>query len=107
MADVPRTKDGKWVKGHSPNPGGRPKGYREVVEICRAETVASVRTLIAIRDNEEAAEATRVLAANSILDRGWGKPTQPIDMDPENREVGDMSREDLLAIVASGRDKTV
>lgn len=32
----------------------------------------------------DANDAARVSAANSLLDRGWGKPTQPLSGDEEN-----------------------
>ena len=110
MADG-RDKSGRWLGGRSPNPGGRPKGYREVVELCRAETVANVRTLIEIRDNPESADATRALCANSLLDRGWGKAVQPIDLDPDNHPVTEKTDAELLEIIAAAeaarKDKTV
>ncbi len=34
-------------------------------------------------DQPDAPHAARVAAANSLLDRGWGKPTQPIAGDDE------------------------
>jgi len=37
-----------------------------------------VKTLAGIMNEPEAPAAARVAAANALLDRGWGKATQPI-----------------------------
>jgi hypothetical protein len=68
-----------WVKGVSANPGGRPKERPEVRMLARKRTEEAVETLAAICSDPEAPHAARVAAAVALLDRGWGKPTQPID----------------------------
>jgi len=45
----------------------------------KLEMMASLETLIEIRDNTEEKGATRVTAANSLLDRYLGKPTQKVE----------------------------
>lgn len=47
-------------------------------EFLRGEVLNSLTTLVEIRDNPEAKEASRVAAANAVLDRALGKPTQHI-----------------------------
>jgi hypothetical protein len=44
----------------------------------KLEQMASLETLIEIRDNKEEKGATRAVCANSILDRYLGKPTQVV-----------------------------
>lgn len=71
---------GKFVKGQSGNPGGKPKGYGGLVAAARAHTEEAVRTLVeSLRDPK-----LRVQAAVALLDRGWGRPPQTIQGDPEN-----------------------
>jgi len=43
--DVPRGEAGKWLPGHSANPGGKPKKLREIEAMLDAEhrTVANMR----------------------------------------------------------------
>lgn len=47
-------------------------------EFLRGETLNSLHVLVEIRDDSKAKEASRVAAANAILDRALGKPTQHI-----------------------------
>ncbi len=73
-----------FKKGQSGNPGGRPKAIAEVRALAREQTDKAVKTLISIMDNSKAADAARAAAANSLLDRGWGRPAQVVSGDPEN-----------------------
>ena len=77
----------KFQKGQSGNPGGRPKELLEVIRLARQETEASLRTLAQIRDSEEAPAPARVQASTALLDRGWGKPAQPVDGDGQGGPV--------------------
>lgn len=65
-----------WEKGQSGNPGGRPKALREVEEAARQHTVNAIATLAAVCGDEKQPGAARVSAANALLDRAWGKPTE-------------------------------
>ena len=67
-------------KGQSGNPGGRPKALRQVEELARKQTVDALKTLETIHKNPRAPAAARVAAANALLDRGWGKPRQALEM---------------------------
>src|SRR6476646_8654069 len=67
-----------FKRGQSGNPGGRPKVVAEVKELARTHTAAAIETLVSIMSNPKAAPAARVSAANSLLDRGYGKPPQHI-----------------------------
>lgn len=67
----------KFQKGISGNPGGRPKqGLGEIRDIARQHTMLAINTLVEIAANGKK-EHARVLAANALPDRGWGKPIIP------------------------------
>jgi hypothetical protein len=96
----------KFKPGQSGNPGGRPKGFAEVRELAREHTVAAIEKLVAIMTTGQSEQA-QLLAANSLLDRGWGKPTQPIGGDYEAPPVRIDAESEFLALVnriAAARD---
>jgi hypothetical protein len=66
--------------GQSGNPGGRPRAVAEVVELARAHTVTAMQTLVEIATNKKASSPARVAAADAILDRGWGKAAQVVEL---------------------------
>lgn len=86
--------------GQSGNPGGRPKLEGRVRDLARAQTENAIATLVRIMENGKAPAAARVSAASTILDRGWGKPTQPVDGDGEG---GAILQEVVMRIVDPNR----
>jgi hypothetical protein len=69
-----------FKKGQDGNPGGRPKTLRQLEEPARLHTVPAIKTLAAIHKDKKAPPAARVAAANALLDRGWGKARQALEM---------------------------
>lgn len=67
----------KFQPGQSGNPGGRPKTVGAVRDLAREMTETALHVLEHIAVSGES-EAARVAAANSILDRAWGKAPQAI-----------------------------
>ena len=67
-----RSKPGQFAPGQSGNPGGRPKDEHRVAELARSYTVEAIDTLVELmRDGKD--ERVRGTAAQTLLDRGWGK----------------------------------
>lgn len=63
-----------FVKGKSGNPAGRRKEDANVKELARTYTKAAVLALVS--GLKAKSERTRIAAAEALLDRGWGKPSQ-------------------------------
>ena len=92
MADKHRDAGGRFTAGWKG--GGRPKMPEEMKQAFKDLTPAALKALAKIVNNEDARDADRIRAAEVILDRGWGKPTQAVDMDlssvPQVVIVGDV-----------------
>ena len=55
------------------------KSRTEIRSLARTHTRTAVSVLIRVMRSKDATAAARVSAANAILDRGWGKATQPLE----------------------------
>jgi hypothetical protein len=68
-----------FKKGQSGNPGGRPKELAHVKELARKHTEEAISALVSILQNKDDTSSARVAAANSILDRAYGKPSTIVE----------------------------
>jgi hypothetical protein len=94
----------QFQKGVSGNPGGRPKVLGDVQELARQQSPHAIDTLAEIMSDEKSPPAARVAAANALLDRGYGKPTQPISKTLAKVDPSTMSDEELAVIVRNGTE---
>ena len=116
-----RTSKGCFVKGQSGNPAGRPKRPPEfapntddpdgadrrtvgnlVIEARKFSGLA-VDTLVELtKDNY--VPSTRYVAATALLDRGYGRPAQSLDLhlsaDAITKRLSDMTDAELAALEA-------
>jgi hypothetical protein len=71
----------------SGNPNGRPKASLEIRDLARGYGPAGILKLAELAGLTDApgaaSEMARIAALNALLDRGFGKPTQPIAADTE------------------------
>lgn len=80
VASIPanRTEQGRFSKGKSGNPSGRPKEIKEVRDLARQHTKAAIARLaeLMLDDNGR----TAVAACTALLDRAWGKAPQSMEL---------------------------
>ncbi|SDT61570.1 hypothetical protein SAMN05444158_7529 [Bradyrhizobium canariense] len=55
------------------------KTLTEIRSLARSHTRTAINVLVGVMRCKDATPAARVSAANAILDRGWGKATQPLE----------------------------
>jgi uncharacterized protein DUF5681 len=72
---------GGWKPGQSGNPSGRAKVVGEIRALARQHTELALQALVEVVKNKKAHPSARVAAANSILDRGYGRPEAKIELE--------------------------
>ncbi len=68
----------------------------DIRSLARQHTALAIKTLVGIASQRAASDSSRVAAATALLDRGWGKPKQELEV---NQEVT-LSLADSLARIA-------
>jgi hypothetical protein len=79
--EIKRDSKGRFVKGQSGNKEGRQKIPEDIKQAFRSLAPDCCRVLCSIVNDESARHADRIKAAEVILDRGFGKPVQAVDLD--------------------------
>jgi hypothetical protein len=82
-----RDEHGRFVAGATGNPRGRPAENNALKESCRQEGLATFRRIVQIRDDPNSDRQTVLAACRLLWERGFGKPTQSIELDG-NLNVG-------------------
>jgi hypothetical protein len=73
-----RTTTGRWTKGTSGNPGGRPKTPADLRAALEDASPRAVSTLVALLDSDD--ERIRLRAAELVLHRVLGPPAAAPDV---------------------------
>jgi hypothetical protein len=66
--------------------------------LARTHTVSMLRTLVRIAEDQRAPPVAQIMAANSVLDRGWGTAKQTV---VHEQGPGDLSDEQLAEAIES------
>lgn len=82
-----RTRTGQFAPGSSGNPSGRPRRDHDIAALAREHTEAAIDALVEIMSNETASPSARIAAANTLLDRGYGRARQSQDVEPNGSDA--------------------
>ena len=69
----------RFKPGQSGNPIGRPRIPAEVRELARGATLEAIQLYIETMRDRGLDPELRMKAADRLMDRAWGKPTQAVD----------------------------
>jgi len=88
------------VKGQSGDPGGRPKMPEELKTAMQGLAEDAIKVLREAMQSDD--QRARIMAASHVLDRGYGKPTQSVDLTAKT-DMGAAHLEALKARMQSRR----
>lgn len=74
------TQHGGRRPGAGRKPGRVSAAKRDIAERAKTHGDAALNALVSIMGDDEAPHSARVSAANAILDRGYGKPRQAVEV---------------------------
>lgn len=92
-----RVRGRPFPKGVSGNAGGRPREVGHVRELAKQHTEEAIETLVVIMRDASQPGRARSAAAESLLNRAWGAPTQHMEMDARVEDLTPYTDEELLA----------
>lgn len=79
------------------------KAPTQIKSLARSHTESALNTLVGIMNQPDAPPAARVTAAEAVLSRGWGKPTQPLAGDDDAPPMR-VSRIELVPLIDDATD---
>jgi hypothetical protein len=86
----------KFRKGQSGNPGGRPKVLSELQELARHHAPAVIAELARIAEKGKS-ETARIAAGRELLDRGFGRARQSLEVSEPGENIIRMLLDDIDA----------
>jgi len=92
----------RFKAGEVANPAGRPKVVREIAVLAREYTTQAIETLAEIMRNKRTQSSARVRAAEILLDRGYGKAQQTVNL---IQHFGSKELEEAARAILRKRDR--
>jgi hypothetical protein len=93
------TGKGGFQKGNRANPGGRPR--RAIGDLSReARRYAKLALDTLVKITKTGMERNQLVAARELLDRGYGRPLQAIDMITAGKKLSELTPDELAAFEA-------
>ena len=90
---------GGFAKGQSGNPAGRPK--RHIGDLSReARQYAHLAVSTLVQICRKGMERNRLTAARELLDRGYGRPVQALDLISAGKKLSELTADELAAFEA-------
>lgn len=80
------------------------KAATDIRSLARSHTALAIRTLVGVAAQRTAPQSARVAAATALLDRGWGKPKQELEI---NQDVTISLAESLARIAQLDNDTII
>jgi hypothetical protein len=107
---APQNRDGsgRWPKGVSGNPGGRPKGLAKATrELVGEDGMALAQLWWDIARDETRRDSHRLEASRLLADRGWGKAGnfEPVEGDPLDLSDAEAAAEEFTAKILQLADR--
>lgn len=95
--------NGRFQPGVTGNPGGRPKMPEELKTRLRDLGPKAVETLEHLLESEQ--ERIRLAAAQTLLDRAYGKPSQEVALENVGDADGNQKLVSTLSLLLRIRDR--
>ena len=76
----------------------------EIKSLARVHSESALKTLAGIMNEPSAPHSARVSAANSLLDRGWGKAESKSEVTVRKVTAKELADDELAAIALGGSE---
>jgi len=105
VSELPANRDdtGKFIKGISGNPAGRPKVPQPFKDLIDSKSIPALKRIIAIMEDPKSKPADVYTCAKLILEYANGKPMEKIEISRPKGDMADEIEQELNAI-GSGLD---
>lgn len=79
------------------------KAPTDIRSLARSHTESAINTLAGISSNGKS-EAARVSASIALLERGWGKPAQPVEGTEDGPPIQHIAKIELIGVQSATED---